>query len=210
MKPRPKSPVASRKQPRQERSKQLVADILEASIRVLQREGGQRFNTIRVAEEAGVSVGSLYQYFPNKAALLWRLQLDEWDSTFALLARHLEDRSRPPSDRWRTMILEFLRTELAEAALRHALNEASASFRHTPEMRAQETKARSHVSAFLEEALPGQRELAFTTDFFFVTLGSIAERVTERKLSSRELTRWATALADMMCGYLERLCDDAA
>ena len=48
----------------------MVAAILEAAARILERDGLERFNTNRVAEAAGVSVGSLYQYFPNKAALL--------------------------------------------------------------------------------------------------------------------------------------------
>jgi AcrR family transcriptional regulator len=48
----------------------MVAAILEAAARILERDGLERFNTNRVAEAAGVSVGSLYQYFPNKTALL--------------------------------------------------------------------------------------------------------------------------------------------
>ena len=48
-------------------------DILKGSIRVLEKYGAHRFTTIRVAEETGVSVGSLYQYFPNKESLLFAL-----------------------------------------------------------------------------------------------------------------------------------------
>jgi AcrR family transcriptional regulator len=58
-----------RKQPSQQRSAGMVAAILEAAARILEREGLERFNTNRVAALAGVSVGSLYQYFPNKDAL---------------------------------------------------------------------------------------------------------------------------------------------
>jgi AcrR family transcriptional regulator len=61
-----------------------VADILQAAAQVLADEGAQRFTTARVAEKAGVSVGSLYQYFPNKASILFRLQTEEWRSTTAL------------------------------------------------------------------------------------------------------------------------------
>lgn len=60
--------VSSRKQPQQARSTGLVAAILDAAVQVLEKDGSQRFTTARVAERAGVSVGSLYQYFPNKAA----------------------------------------------------------------------------------------------------------------------------------------------
>lgn len=58
-----------RRQPSQRRSADMVEAILEAAARVLEREGLERYNTNRVAEIAGVSVGSLYQYFPSKDAL---------------------------------------------------------------------------------------------------------------------------------------------
>ncbi|MFT3697881.1 MAG: helix-turn-helix domain-containing protein [Kofleriaceae bacterium] len=74
-----------RKEPSQERSQELVEAILQAAIRVLEREGAARFTTIRVAEAAGVSVGSLYQYFPNKHAILFELQRREWAETGAML-----------------------------------------------------------------------------------------------------------------------------
>ena len=91
--------ISSRKQPQQARSAELVAAILEAAVQVLTRQGAQRFTTARVAEKAGVSVGSLYQYFPNKAAILFRLQSDEWRQTTELLRGILEDAGKPPLDR---------------------------------------------------------------------------------------------------------------
>lgn len=54
----------------QHRSRATVQVILEAAARVLGRESLAGFNTNRVAEVAGISVGSLYQYFPNKEALV--------------------------------------------------------------------------------------------------------------------------------------------
>ena len=77
--------ISSRKQPQQARSTELVAAILQAAIQVLAKEGATRFTTARVAEKAGVSVGSVYQYFPNKAAILFRLQSDEWQQTTQML-----------------------------------------------------------------------------------------------------------------------------
>ena len=78
---RRKPQISSRKQPQQARSAELVALILEAALQVSAKEGAQRFTTTRAAGKAGVSVGSLYQYFPNKAAILFRLQNDEWRQT---------------------------------------------------------------------------------------------------------------------------------
>jgi AcrR family transcriptional regulator len=58
-----------RKAPQQPRSQQTVAALLEAAAEVLETRGMQGFNTNAVAQRAGVSVGSLYQYFPSKEAL---------------------------------------------------------------------------------------------------------------------------------------------
>jgi AcrR family transcriptional regulator len=205
--PRPRPALSSRKQPRQARSTQMVADLLEASIRVLRREGGHRFNTIRVAREAGVSVGSLYQYFPNKEALLFRLQLDEWQATMALLAGCLGQRDQPPAARLRSTILEFFRTEAEEADLRRALDDASALYRGSPEARAQEERARRLVEGFFAEALPRRApaEVAFAAQFFVLTLSAIAEKVTDRVRDRAALGRWAEATADLLCAQLERL-----
>ena len=59
-----------RKTPVQRRSAETVAVILEAAARILELHGFEAFNTNAIAERAGVSIGSLYQYFPNKDALL--------------------------------------------------------------------------------------------------------------------------------------------
>ena len=59
-----------RKKPQQRRSHVTIDTIFEATIQVLLANGLDRITTIQIADRAGVSVGSLYQYFPNKRALL--------------------------------------------------------------------------------------------------------------------------------------------
>lgn len=59
-----------RKKPQQRRSRATIETIFEATIQVLLANGFEKTTTIQIAERAGVSVGSLYQYFPNKRALL--------------------------------------------------------------------------------------------------------------------------------------------
>jgi AcrR family transcriptional regulator len=67
----PRSPTTTpRKKPRQARSQETVEALLEATARVLVSAGYDRASTNRIAEAAGVSVGSLYQYFPGKEALV--------------------------------------------------------------------------------------------------------------------------------------------
>jgi len=74
------STLKPRKMPRQARSAATVDAVFEATIQVLLAGGASRLTTTRVAERAGVSVGTMYQYFPNKQALL-----------YAVLSRHLDE-----------------------------------------------------------------------------------------------------------------------
>jgi AcrR family transcriptional regulator len=66
----PKRSTHPRKLPQQDRSRVTVEAILEATTHILTEEGYEKANTNRIAERAGISIGSLYQYFPNKEALM--------------------------------------------------------------------------------------------------------------------------------------------
>ncbi len=74
-----RNPVTPRKQPRQRRSRETLRAILEAATQVFAKHGYAAGTTNRIARRAGVSIGSLYEYFPNKDAIL-----------VALAERHLE------------------------------------------------------------------------------------------------------------------------
>ena len=65
--------LAPRKRPRQARAAVTLDAIFEATIQLLVAEGMQRLTTTRVAQRAGVSVGTMYQYFPHKQALIYAL-----------------------------------------------------------------------------------------------------------------------------------------
>lgn len=67
----------ARKTPRQTRSMETVRVIVEAAARILEADGFEGFSTNAVAERAGVSIGSLYQYFPRKEALIGALIVRE-------------------------------------------------------------------------------------------------------------------------------------
>lgn len=71
--------IRQRKQPLQSRSRATTEVLLEATLQVLVREGYGRLTTTRVAERAGVSVGTLYQYFPDKRSLVMALKQRYFD-----------------------------------------------------------------------------------------------------------------------------------
>jgi AcrR family transcriptional regulator len=203
-KPRRNPGISSRKQPRQARSNELVAAILEAAVRVLAKEGAQRFTTARVAETAGVSVGSLYQYFPNKAAILFRLQSDEWRRTSELLRGILQDTRQPPLDRLRKLVHAFLRSECEEADIRVALGDAAPLYRDAPEAKEAKAAGEMTIRAFMREVLPkapkGTRTLA--GDLIKTTLSTVGKDFSESPRTAAEIAAYADAMADMFCAYL--------
>ncbi len=77
---------AMRKQPRQARAKATVQAIVQAGAHILGARGWAGFNTNEVAEAAGVSIGSLYQYFPDKDALVEAIRQRHLDDVLAVLA----------------------------------------------------------------------------------------------------------------------------
>lgn len=78
-----------RKSPKQDRSRQLVDAIVEATARVLVKDGFEALQVTDVAELAGVSVGSLYQYYPHKEALVVAVLEREAEREAAFLAERL-------------------------------------------------------------------------------------------------------------------------
>jgi AcrR family transcriptional regulator len=79
---RPRQPLATKRRiPRQSRAEETVAAILEAAAQILEAGGLAAFTTNAVAERAGVSIGTLYQYFSDKAALIRALGERETKAT---------------------------------------------------------------------------------------------------------------------------------
>lgn len=199
--------ISSRKQPQQARSTELVAAILEAAIQVLAKEGATRFTTARVAEKAGVSVGSVYQYFPNKAAILFRLQSDEWQQTTQLLRGILEQQAVPPIERLRTLVHAFIGSECEEAQMRGALNDAAPLYRDAPEALQVRAAGQQAFEAFMLELLPDvpepTRQLA--CDLILTTLSSVGKDFSCSPRTTEEITLYADAMADMFRAYAKVL-----
>ena len=204
--------ITSRKRPQQARSHQLIEAVLDAAVQVLMKEGAQRFTTARVAERAGVSVGSLYQYFPNKASILFRLQSDEWRRTSALLRTILEDRTSLPHARVRRLVHAFIQSECEEAAIRIALSDAAPLYRNAPEAIEAKKENAQIFQVFMGEALPGVPDHVriLAGNLIKMTLSNVGSSFSETPRTETEIADWSEALADMLCAYLERLANQAA
>ncbi|MTW11949.1 TetR family transcriptional regulator [Pseudoduganella eburnea] len=196
--------ISSRRKPKQARSNDLVSAILQAAIQVLAKEGIRRFTTTRVAERAGVSVGSVYQYFPNKASILFRLQSDEWKQTSSMLEGILRQPGRPPLERLRLLVHAFVRSECEEAEVRKALNDAAPFYRDDPEATEARVGGERMFLAFMGEMLPdlGDAQRALASTLLMSTMSAVAQQFSEVPRTDEEITAYADALADMLCAYL--------
>jgi AcrR family transcriptional regulator len=198
------APITPRKIPSQARSARLVEAILGAAVRVLERDGAAGFTTVRVAERAGVSVGSLYQYFPNKQSILFRLQRDEWTATGRLLDGVLADGRRSAADRLRVAMRAFFRSEYEEAPLRRALGEAAPLYGDTREAHEQRARGMPLLRGLISEVTPGlsPRGRTFAAELYVAVLVALGKHVSETARGTAEVDRWANASADMFLAYL--------
>ena len=92
-----------RKKPSQQRSKDKIERMLAAAAVVLEEEGYDAFKTVTIADRAGVAVGSVYQFFPNKHAILTVL-VERWLAADNQALRKVEERR----DQYETVVDEFV------------------------------------------------------------------------------------------------------
>ena len=178
-----------------------MATILQAATQVLAQEGAGRFTTARVAEKAGVSVGSVYQYFPNKAAILFRLQSDEWRQTQEMLSRILEDQA---GRRWHGCGRWCMRLSARSARKpRCGSRSATPPLRDAPEARearaAGENLSRLHARGDAQglAGRPGPGGRLIST-----TLSAVGKVFSGHARSKAEIGAYADAMADMFCAYI--------
>jgi AcrR family transcriptional regulator len=194
-----------RKRPSQARSQATVDAILDAAARVLVTGGYGAFTTNRVADRAGVSVGSLYQYFPNKEALLAELK----SRHVADIERHLEAAlarlgDAPLPEIVAAVIEANVAAHLLDPALHRVLSEEVPQLGPTDATLAFERRAAVRVRALLERH---RRTLAIAdldlTTFVVMRVveATIHDAVAERPadLASGAVAREVTRL---LLGYL--------
>jgi AcrR family transcriptional regulator len=142
-----------RKTPIQARSTVTVEAISEATIQVLLSHGAERFTTTRVAERAGVSVGTLYQYYPNKQSLL-----------FAVLEHHMHNVAtrveaacesacyKPLAEMIKEMVEAFVDAKMERADVSAALYRVAADLGGPALIKRISQRSRKAIAATLQTA----------------------------------------------------------
>lgn len=156
----PQHTVTPRKKPAQARSRATVEAILEAAARILRDRGPGAVTTNGVAELAGVSVGSLYQYFPSREAILAELVRRLRLSMSARLTEASEAmQGRPLEEAIPVMMAAAVHAYEHEPRLTAALEEAEARLPRDPEVMAGRRQVREAMVACLDRhqiADPGE------------------------------------------------------
>ena len=111
----------TRREPKQRRSRQTVEAVLEAVQRVLKRHGVDAITTNRIAEAAGVSIGSLYQYFPDKQAIFVALHDRHVDGVRHVIERTMTDCTSASLEEFTGELVERLANVHSEDAELHEI-----------------------------------------------------------------------------------------
>jgi len=140
-----------RKTPIQARSTVTVEAISQATIQVLLSHGAERLTTTRVAERAGVSVGTLYQYYPNKQSLLFTLLEHHMNHVAARVEAACESACHKPiAEMVKEMVEAFVDAKMERADISVALYRVSADVGGPMLMKRSSQRYRKAVEAMLQ------------------------------------------------------------
>jgi AcrR family transcriptional regulator len=193
-----------RKIPRQKRAVATVDAIVESAARILRERGYEATSVNEVARRAGVSVGSLYQYFPSKEALVGEVgrrhaqrTIDVFCSGFGALA-HL-----PPSEAVRGVVRQLLRAFSIDPALRRALagEPAVVAAMETPEFDALLAEAIGGYLAF-HRAHMRPTNLPLAVRIVMIAVESVGGQLTLDERSPAERAEIESELATLVLRYL--------
>lgn len=158
-----------RKQPQQERSRATVETIVEAGAQVLGRGGWSAFSTNRIASVAGFSIGTVYQYFPNKLALVEAIRQRHFAQVVAVV-QLAADEAKSLLERVNTLVAGMLEVHGASPALHRALLEDAP----------RSARTRAAESEFEQAYLGAYRQ--------FIVLGAARGRTSRTETSARVLS----------------------
>jgi AcrR family transcriptional regulator len=199
--------VAPRKTPRQRRSIATVEAIQDATIQVLLKNGADRLTTVQVAERAGVSVGTLYQYYPNKDALL-----------FAVLERHLllvvkavEDacaanRFQPLAVMMDELVNRFIDAKLEARDTSLALYRIAAQLGGSLLVERMHMRCNAAILAMLQTAnLPASTDVPFVAYILFLTMAGVLRGHLESDAPPRVTIHLRKHLKTLVLAYCNAL-----
>jgi AcrR family transcriptional regulator len=198
-----------RKAPVQARSTASVEAILEATIQVLLTFGKDRLTTTRVASRAGVSVGTLYQYFPNKKSLLQAVlkrHLSQVASAVEIVCR--EQEGKPLRQMATALITAVLRAKMRDAKTSAALYSVSSDVdgaRIAQQMGTRINKWIVKMLASTPEPLASDPQIVASV--LQGAMAGVSRSILESAAPEEQLEALGRELIFAACAYLDACCE---
>ena len=195
----------------QARSAVTVEAIYEATVQVLLAVGPDRLTTTRVAERAGVSVGTLYQYFPNKQSLLLSAlekHLDRVVSAVELACRR--NHGRQASTMIESVVEAFVDAKMERSDISMALYATAVGVQERALVNKVGKRARTAMASMLA-TVPNTKfaDLPFTSLMLFSAMGGATRAVLEAGPSPRMVRLLRKQLVLLCRGFLMSVADQA-
>ena len=197
----------ARKTPLQARSTATVEAISEATIQVLLRHGADRLTTTRVAERAGVSVGTLYQYYPNKQSLMFAVLADHLDKMSAAVEAACERaRGKPLAEMAKEVVEAFVAAKLERPDISTALYRIAADVGGPALVKRMGQRSQKALEAMLRTA-PGAalRQEKFAIQMMFSAMAGTTRSVLEAGASPAMVRNLRDHLVLLCQSYLSAL-----
>jgi len=198
--------LASRRNPSQARSMVTVDAIFQACIQVLLKEGMHRLTTTRVAERAGVSVGTLYQYYPNKQALLYAVLERHLNSVAtAVEIAALRAHHQPLETMVQTIVEAFVTAKIESIDEARALYGVASELACAELVTAASMTVGTALAAMLATAPDARfKDLVVTSYMFATAMVGPTKAVLEEQAPPKLVLVLRKQLTSLCLGYLER------
>jgi len=200
-----------RKSPVQARSVASVGAILEATIQVLLHEGKERLTTTKVAFRAGVSVGTLYQYYPNKSALLQaalKRHLDEVTATVERVCR--EQKGKTLALMATALVTSFFEAKMRNARTSAALYSVSADLDGAKIVRQMGVRCNKAIAGMLATTCePLTRDLQLVASMLQDAMAAVSRRLLESSAREKQFKSLQQELIFFACAYLEACAEES-
>jgi len=194
-----------RKSPVQARSAASVDAILQATIQVLLGVGRERLTTTRVALRAGVSIGTLYQYFPNKSALLQAVLKRHLDEVTGAVERVCREQRGNTLDHMATALINaFLNAKMRDAKTSVALYSVSSDVDGTKMVQQQGERSNKAIVAMLATACePLTKDPQLVASMLQAAMAGVSRRLLESGAPENEFDTLRQELIIFVCAYLQ-------
>lgn len=194
-----------RKSPVQARSTASVDAILQATIQVLLGVGKERLTTTRVASRAGVSVGTLYQYFPNKSALLQAVLKRHLDEVTEAVERVCwEQRANTLPCMATALVNAFLEAKMSDAKMSVALYSISADVDGAKILQQMGIRSNEAIVGMLTTARePLTKDPQLVASMLQAAMAGVSRRLLECDAPEKQFETVREELVFFVCAYVE-------